>query len=160
MFSSMKKLSLAFALTFAFTSVNAMAESSEAGQIDKDLVQMRQMIDQMKAQGTPEDTIAEAEKNLTMMKAIAPMMKAIENDSVGSDEKLKTAAKAVKNAENPADGMPALDAYLTLKKASVDAKQAGELQAGYDAMKEMLNQMPVEEESEEDDDEEGDSDEE
>ncbi len=156
MFSSMKKLSLAFALTLALTSVNVVTASSEAEQIDKDLVQMRQMIDQMKEQGTPADTIAEAEKNLTMMKAIAPMMKAIENDSVGSDAKLKAAAEAVKNAENPADGMPALDAYLTLKKASVDEKQASELQAGYDAMKEMLK-MPMGE-SDAEEDEEGDSD--
>lgn len=158
MFPSINKFSLALALTLAFTSINSVAATSEAEQIDKDLVQMRQMIDQMKEQKVPDETIAEAENNLVMMKAIAPVMKAMEIDSVGDHKELKAAAAAVKNAESPADGIPALEAYVTLKKASVDAKQAGELQAGLNAMKEMLAQMPeeavppVEDEEDDDDD--------
>lgn len=158
MFFSIKRLSLAIALALTVVSVNSIA-NSEAEQIDKDLVQMRQMIDQMKEQGAPEDTIAEAEKNLEMMKAIAPMMKAIENDSVGDNKELKAAAEAVKKAESETDGLPALEKYVDMKKATVDAKQASELQAALDAMKQMLTQSseetasppPVaEEESEED----------
>lgn len=159
MFFSIKRFSLAIALALTVVSVNSIA-NSEAEQIDKDLVQMRQMIDQMKEQGAPEETIAEAEKNLEMMKAIAPMMKAIENDSVGDNTELKAAADAVKKAESPIDGVPALEKYVSMKKATVDAKQADELQAALDAMKQMLAQssdppqQPVEEESEEDEEEE------
>lgn len=96
------------------------------------------------------------QETVELMKQTMELMTTIEADAQVELEgetvdtlaaKLKTAANEVINAEDEAEGMAAISHYLTLKKPSVKEEKAEMLEAGFSAMKKLMEKRhPLEEE--------------
>lgn len=108
---------------------------------NKEIADTEALLKEMKEKNAPPEQIKEVETALDLMKKTAFLMKSIETDANSTNADLKKAVDSIKNAQSEKDGMPAMDRYVELKKKTLSASEAAQLQSSLEAFKEAMKQM-------------------